>query len=343
LRKALRDSDPGDAVAQYLRSKKLKWKEVRVLAIGKSAEPMVRAARRVLGGRITKALIISPKNSDHPIPTVRSFRMGKRMQRFVLEGNEPLLCLISGGASSLAIVPVPGVTFRQKIRLNVKLLAAGTPIEKLNAARKKISAIKGGKLVENLSRPVLSLIVSDVIGDRLDVIASGLTVPKRSKQNIRNVLLLPSSTVANQISPPGWIVRRRAKPIRGDAFRKGIAHGRRLRAMKGPLLFVSHGETTVHVKGKGRGGRNLEFAMGVAKAISGTKHISLLSVATDGMDGTSKTGGAYVDETTWTRAPNPESALRENNTAELFHKLGDALPGNPTGINFADVQIGVVF
>jgi len=193
---ALRAADPGDAVARHLEREDLtRYSHIYVVGAGKAGVSMARAAERVLGRRIARGLLnvkyghtaklrrVELNECGHPVPD-RNGVDGARRIAEIAAGAGPddlVLCLISGGASALLPLPADPVTLDEKQETTKLLLACGADIHEINAVRKHISRIKGGQLAR-LASPaaVLSLLLSDVIGDDLDVIGSGPTAPDAS-------------------------------------------------------------------------------------------------------------------------------------------------------------------
>ena len=193
---ALQAADPGQAVARQLaREDFTRYRDIYVLGAGKAGYAMGRAAERVLGRRITRGLLnvkyghvgalrrIELNECGHPVPDRRGVEGARRIaQEAARAGADDLvLCLISGGASALLPLPADPITLDEKQETTKLLLACGADIHEFNTVRKHLSQIKGGQLAR-LARPatVVSLLLSDVIGDDLDVIGSGPTAPDAS-------------------------------------------------------------------------------------------------------------------------------------------------------------------
>jgi glycerate 2-kinase len=196
FRASLAAADPEDAVRRHL--KKLKtsqYRHIYVVGGGKAGASMARAVERSLGPRITAGLVnvkdghtarlrrIELNECGHPVPDARGIAGAERIARIAAsaQADDLVLCLISGGASALLPLPAPPVTLEEKQSVTRLLLACGATIHEINAVRKHISLIKGGQLAR-LAAPatVESLLLSDVIGDDLDVIGSGPTAPDAS-------------------------------------------------------------------------------------------------------------------------------------------------------------------
>src|SRR5581483_9142508 len=205
LKAALRAADPFQAVVRHLRREAeilitadrrydLRAVEnIYVIGAGKASARMAAALERLLGSRIAGGLVNAPQPSKlrrieinpagHPIPDRRGVAGARRIAQIARQAaaNDLLICLISGGASALLPLPAPGITLTEKRKITRSLLACGATIHEMNCVRKHISAIKGGQLAR-LAYPatLLTLILCDVIGDDLDVIGSGPTVPDRT-------------------------------------------------------------------------------------------------------------------------------------------------------------------
>lgn len=196
FRAALRAADPHDAVMRYLaRRDYSRFRHIYVIGAGKAGASMARAAERALGRRITGGLVnvkyghvaklrrVELNECGHPVPDERGVAGAKRIAEIASAAGvgDLVLCLISGGASALLPLPAPPITLAEKQEVTRLLLASGADIHEINALRKHLSAIKGGQLAR-LAWPakVEALLVSDVIGDNLDVIGSGPAAPDRS-------------------------------------------------------------------------------------------------------------------------------------------------------------------
>ena len=341
-------------------------------------------------------------DSGHPIPDARSVAAARRALE-VARAQSPrdlLVLLLSGGASALMALPVEGVTLQDKQQAVRLLLRAGATIDELNTVRKHLSAIKGGRLAVATPAPVVTLAISDVVGDDLSVIGSGPTMPDPSTYaNALAVLDARGGRGAYPSSVVGWLERGARgeapeTPKAGDpSMTKSAARiiGGRLSAVEGaataarargyqvhvidaaivgeareaarqfadavarlsskndsrphvPLCVVGGGETTVHVKGSGLGGRNQEFALSLAAELPGT--FAAASVGTDGIDGPTDAAGAIVDSTTAERAIarrlDAQQFLDNNDSYHFFSALDDLVRTGPTGTNVGDVQVALV-
>lgn len=389
-----------------------------VFGAGKAAARMALAVETVLGARISAGLIvvkdghaanlarIEQVEASHPVPSQAGVEGAQRILEMARSADAKTLaiCLLSGGASALLVAPAAGLTLQDKQEVTGLLLKAGATIGELNAVRKHLSAVKGGRLAQAAyPARVVTMILSDVIGDRLDVIASGPTapdessfadawsviekyglpekIPARVREHLQRglagtaaetvkrgdpCLLVTRNTIVGGINQalaaaheasrqrgyPAEIVNAELQGEAREAARllaltarltqAGMAAGERR-----CLLFG--GETTVTVKGTGKGGRNQELALAFALEIDGLQGISLLSAGTDGGDGPTDAAGALVDGSTAGRARGlgiePAAYLDDNNSYGFFQQL-DALSGErhhfktgPTGTNVMDLQI----
>jgi hydroxypyruvate reductase len=279
----------------------------------------------------------------HPVPDDRGQAAAQRILALVQGArmHDVILCLLSGGASALMVLPARGVTLGDKRTITNALLRAGAAISEINCVRKHLSSIKGGRLAAAARAPVVSLIISDVAGDDPAVIASGPTVPDPTTcadalgvlarygivvpDSLRDLLMRGALETPKVVTNPGKL-QIIARPA--DAFRTAAAHARahglavidlgdrcegearaiaqehaaRARAATGPCVILSGGECVVTVQGEGRGGPNTEFALALAIALDGAPCVWGLSADTDGLDGAARAAGALVTPTTLARA-----------------------------------------
>ena len=393
------------------------YEKVIVIGAGKGTAPMAKAVEELLGDRIGEGLIIVKYGhsqslskikcieASHPLPDEAGMKGTEEIIETLKDSDEKTLviCLLSGGGSALLVSPAEGITLGDKQVTTDLLLKSGASIEELNGVRKHLSRVKGGRLA-SIAYPatVITLILSDVIGDRLDVIASGPTVPDRStfmdavkvieKYNlvkklpnkVLSILLdgiagkLPDTPKAgedcykkgsavivgslrqainaarNAANKLGFDTEIVTDKLQGEAreaavYLADLAKMVRSSRMGGkPMCLLSGGETTVNVKGSGKGGRNQELALAFALEIEGVDGITLLSAGTDGTDGPTDATGAIVDGETIHFARklgvDPEKYLENNDSYNFFKKIdeGHHLITGPTGTNVMDVQIIMV-
>jgi glycerate 2-kinase len=397
------------------------FRRIIVIGAGKGTAPMARAVEEILGDRIDQGIIvvkyghtsslrkIVQREAAHPLPDEAGMRATAEIRELLKKAGKEtfVICILSGGASSLLVAPADGITLNDKRVITDLLLSSGADINELNSVRKHISAIKGGRLAE-IAYPatIVTMILSDVIGNRLDVIASGPTVPdsssfrdaldvihkysleKKIPAGVFSLLHLGVSGVIPDTPKSGAVFFQQVRNIVVGSIRQSV-EAARVRA--GELGFESHivtfelrgeardaarslaqtalsardsmkagerrcllagGETTVTVRGVGKGGRNQELALAFALEIEGRDGFSLLSAGTDGTDGPTDAAGAVVDGTTAPKARergmNPMEYLTNNDSYGFFRKF-DELTGEkahfmtgPTGTNVMDMQIILV-
>ncbi|MER3357879.1 MAG: DUF4147 domain-containing protein [Hoeflea sp. D1-CHI-28] len=349
---------PGPAVARALSERRMDVSppgRCHVVAIGKAAGEMMRAALDSLPGDMRgECLVITNYENDtslpgvdvrlagHPVPDGAGLEAGREVERLArsLGSEDVLLCLISGGGSALLPAPVEGLTLDEKVRVNELLLASGADIRAMNLVRQSLSRLKGGGLLRRAAPArVVSLILSDVIGDDLSVVASGPTVtPIGSRSEAvetlhmlgiwdamplaaRHVLLSEEPRTAPEQSD-AHLIGSNAQSLRaireaaGSAVRivdgtligpveeaaRKIAEARR-RDDDTPILLFG-GETTVRIRGTGQGGRNQELALRFAleaERLGLAVPWVFLSGGTDGRDGPTTAAGGCVDHLTLER------------------------------------------
>jgi hydroxypyruvate reductase len=333
--------------------------------------------------------------ASHPVPDEAGLRAGEALLGTVsgLTGDDLVVALVCGGGSALLPAPPDGLTLDDEIAVNRALLSSGAPIGEMNAVRKHVSRIKGGRLAAAAAPArVVSLIVSDIPGDNPALVASGPTVPDSAgRQDALRIIEryrmdLPPAVMDHIAGPaadaprPGDAVfanhavrviasaRRslnaaaelaRARgvtpvilsdAIEGEARDIGRMHGALAREIAlhaspfaPPVVLLSGGETTVTVRGDtGRGGRNGELTLSLARDIAGLDRVTALAADTDGIDGTEDNAGAFADATTWSRlvdsGADPAALLAANDSWGAFDRLGDLFVTGPTGTNVNDFR-----
>ncbi|MDA8135230.1 MAG: glycerate kinase [Desulfobacteraceae bacterium] len=393
-----------------------RFTKILVLGAGKAGASMAFALESVLGDRITAGLVIvkyghvRPLNhitlaeAGHPVPDENGLRATKKLLDLAREADENtlILCLMSGGGSALMTLPTPGLSLQDKQETTQLLLDCGASIHEINTIRKHLSGIKGGRLAKAAAPAVLAcLVLSDVVGDNLDIIASGPAVadpgtfgqcldiirarglapklppavlghlesgtrgqipetPKKGDPAFEKVshFLIANNSLAlgaaqKKAEAMGYHTLVLPAPVEGEArdaatlhaalARQILAQGRPLNP---PACILSGGETTVTLQGKGKGGRNQEFALASAIEIKGLEHVVVLSAGTDGTDGPTDAAGALADGTTAKRATRlglvPEHFLLENNAYPFFEALSDLFKTGPTLTNVMDLHILLV-
>ena len=376
-----------------------------VIGAGKASAEMARAVERHWPGPLSGLVVtrygyavpcerIEIVEAAHPVPDAAGLRAARRMLDRVrgLGPDDTVLCLISGGGSSLLPLPLDGITLEDKQHINQALLASGASISEMNCVRRHLSAIKGGRLAAACHpAKVLTLLISDVPGDDPRDIASGPTVADAStcadalaiirRYGIalpEHVLEVLRSGRGESVKPgdprlAGAEIRIIATPqmaleaaaqvaaaagvtphILGDSLEgeardvgkvmAGIAlqAARRGQPFQAPCVLLSGGETTVTVRGQGRGGRNVEFLLACAIALQGQPGIHGLAGDTDGVDGQEEIAGAHLAPDTlaraWAAGLRPAASLDDNDGHGFFQRLGDSVVTGPTLTNVNDFR-----
>jgi hydroxypyruvate reductase len=345
-------------------------------------------------GHVVPCEHIEIVEAAHPIPDAAGVQAAQRMLEMVrdLSEDDLVLCLISGGGSSLLPLPAPGLTLDIKKTMNRMLLASGARISEMNCVRRHLSAIKGGRLAAACyPAQVLSLLVSDVPGDRPMDIASGPTVPDptscgdalsilrrhgidmpgavrdllesgrgesikpgdprlaRAEVRIIATPQMALEAAAEAARAAGLAPHILSDAIEGEARDVGTVLAAiamqvadRGQPFLPPCVLLSGGETSVTVRGNGRGGRNVEFLLSLAIALKGHPRIHALAGDTDGVDGQEEIAGACIGPDTlaraWASSLRPLDVLARNDAHSFFRSLGDALVTGPTRTNVNDFR-----
>ena len=383
-----------------------------VLGAGKGVAPMGAAVEELLGDRIDTGMLvvkyghglplqqIAQVEAAHPVPDAA----GAAATRALLElaagaaADDLVLCLLTGGASALTPAPVSGVTLEDMQQVTELLLRSGATITELNAVRKHLSRFSGGQLARTAAPAgVVSVIVSDVVGDALDVIASGPTAPDVS--TFADCMDILARYGLGSAMPPavlhhlrqGQLHQEAETPKPGDALFRHVqntlvatnrqaldaaaeqarSHGFRpviltdrmvgeareqaallvtqarqmaaeLAADAQPVCLLAGGETTVTLRGRGRGGRNQEMALAASLALQDCPHICALFAGTDGT--TDAAGGcAWAGNLAVAGLEQARRALEENDSYAILHHCGALLRTGPTRTNVMDLAILLVW
>jgi glycerate 2-kinase len=378
---------------------------VIVIGAGKASAAMAQAVERNWPRQLSGLVVtrygyavpctqIEIVEAAHPVPDAAGMHAAERMLELVahLAPDDLVLCLISGGGSALLPLPAKGLTLDLKQNVSRALLASGATISEMNCVRRHLSAIKGGRLAAACyPAQVLTLLISDVPGDRPLDIASGPTVadPTTSADALAIVrrygIALPQAVLEllesgrGESVKPGdpRLARARALTIAtpqmaleaaaavgrdagiavhilGDAIEgeakdvgkvfAGIARqvAERDQPFVAPCVLLSGGETTVTVRGSGRGGRNVEYLLSLAIALEGHGRIHALAGDTDGVDGQEEIAGAYLSPDSLERARSlglkPKDMLDNNDAHGFFSALNDSVITGPTLTNVNDFR-----
>ncbi len=376
-----------------------------VIGAGKASAAMARAVEDAWPGPLSGLVVtrygygvpcerIEIAEAAHPVPDAAGEKAARRLLALVsgLREDDLVLCLISGGGSSLLPLPAPGLTLEDKQNLSRALLKSGATISEMNCVRRHLSAIKGGRLAAACHPArVLTLLISDVPGDNPMDIASGPTVADPTTcadalAIVRRygidvppaVLALLESGEGESVKPgdvrlarcetrivatpqqaleaAAQVARAAGYPafilgdaLEGEASDVGAVHAgiarqvaERDQPVPAPCVLLSGGETTVTVRGEGRGGRNVEFLLALGVALQGHPRIHALAADTDGVDGQEEIAGACLAPDTlaraWALGIKPRDALANNDGHGFFEALGDAVVTGPTLTNVNDFR-----
>ncbi|MGE0550136.1 MAG: DUF4147 domain-containing protein [Kofleriaceae bacterium] len=342
------------AVAQPAIVQRLAVRTVIGLAVGKAAIAMARGA-----GPVTRGLVVSTAHEtpdlpsgwryvrgSHPEPDAASEAAGTEALSLIRSAApaDIVLALISGGSSALLELPVPGVSIDELASRVRARMRAGDSIHELNRLRTTLSAIKGGQLAAVSRASVISLVISDVVGDELAVIGSGPTIAHRASDHAE--LIAPMSSfaeaVVDALGQRGIPARRIEAPFVEDV--KEVA----VQLASSSDVVVGWGEPTVTLgASSGEGGRARQLALELARRLRGTDRSALVA-GSDGVDGPvamsgAAIAGAFVDGTTWDAIAaagiDPEAALARADAGPALAAVGAQLITGATGINHADVMI----
>lgn len=346
---SIREVQPDSAVIRALKETTLNGK-IKLVAAGKAAWQMAKAASNYLGERLEQGIVITkyghvrgelPRirccEAGHPVPDEGSFDAARKALALTenLTKDDTVLFLLSGGGSALFELPlIPAEALQDVTR---QLLACGADIVEINTLRKRLSAVKGGRFAQHCTpAKVFSIILSDILGDPPDMIASGPTCPDSStcadameivrrydlslREETKQLLMVETpKTLANA----QWMITGSVRELCAAAARScrklgyepffltdrlccqareaGSVMASILRTHAGDgkkLAFLAGGETVVRLTGSGKGGRNQELALAAAEGISGLSNAALFSVGSDGTDGPTDAAGGFVDGAT---------------------------------------------
>ncbi|MEE3293839.1 MAG: glycerate kinase [Pseudomonadota bacterium] len=375
-----------------------------VVGAGKAAASMAQALEACCPGPLSGVVLtpyghaktcsgIEVLEAAHPIPDRAGLRTADRILDIAVSLNEGdlMLCLLSGGGSSLLTLPIEELSLTEKQQINRQLLESGADISQINCVRKHLSRIKGGRLAEAAwPGSTFTLMISDVPDDNPAVIASGPTVADHSScadalliidhygielnTRIRSLLSdgsletpkpgaaklarsghriigspeLGLSAAAVYGREKGFVIHSLGSQVVGESRQVGVEHALMLQDMiktntnNSPLLLLSGGETTVTVRGSGRGGPNREYLLAAAQTLNGLPGAWGIACDTDGIDGSPDAAGAVIGPDTLAHAAalglDAKTMLSKNDTGTFFSVLGDAVVTGPTCTNINDFR-----
>jgi len=376
-----------------------------VVGAGKASAAMARAVEQNWPGPLSGLVVtrygyavpcerIDIVEAAHPVPDAAGMHAAQRMLERVgaLREDDLVLCLFSGGGSALLPLPAAGLTLDLKQTVGRALLACGATISEMNCVRRHLSAIKGGRLAAACHPArVLTLLISDVPGDRPIDIASGPTVadpttcadalaivrrygielpapvrevlesgrgesvkpgdPRLARSTVRMIATpqMALETAARVAREAGLAPHILGDAIEGEARDVGkvfagmaLQVAERNQPFDAPCVLLSGGETTVTVRGRGRGGRNVEYLLSLAIALEGHARIYALAGDTDGVDGQEEIAGGCIGPDSlarsWSLGLRPNDMLDNNDAHAFFAALGDSVITGPTLTNVNDFR-----
>ncbi len=391
------------------------FENIFIVGAGKASATMAQKAESILGELITGGAIVTKYGfgkklervplieAGHPVPDKNGIAGAEKIIEVCKNAGEHdlIINLLSGGASALLPMPADGVSLDEKAKTTNLLLKSGATINELNTIRKHLSKIKGGKLPEySYPAKMISLILSDVVGDKLDVIGSGITVkdtttyqdciaiikkynfqnkfPKsvfahlqkgyysetetlslkeNNTFNISNFIVGNNSIALNKIKHEAtregyktkivnWQLEGEAKTVAKDIVKYVLNFVKQKSEPDKKYCFLYGGETSVTIKGNGKGGRNQELVLAAAIELNNIEGITLLSGGTDGNDGPTDAAGAICNGETVNfgleLGADATEYLEKNDSYNYFKKINSLVITGPTGTNVMDVQIVLV-
>lgn len=346
INRAIQAVLPDEAVRRALNGKEFPGRVI-LLSVGKAAWRMAYSACEVLKNRISTGIVITKYGhvqgelpgircfeAGHPVPDENTYAATGKALRMVqeLQDSDTVLFLLSGGGSALFESPLVSADELQGI--TGQLLACGADIVEINTVRKRLSAVKGGRFALHCAPAhVFSIILSDIVGDPVDMIASGPACPDSSSstqalavaEKYKLMLSDEARTLLQQETPKtldnsSWKITGSVRELciaaaqacrelgyepeiltdteQGEARQVGAFLGRAAAQMadtKTPKAIIIGGETVVKLTGKGKGGRNQELALSAAGQIAGLPNVLVLSLGSDGTDGPTDAAGGIVD------------------------------------------------
>lgn len=390
---AINASLPYEQTARYLRELSLPRKELTVFSIGKAAVPMARAAADILGERIKTGLVVTKYDhtgdfsspffevieASHPVSDENSILAAEKALAIAdrLTENDTVIVLLSGGGSALFEKSKVSPALQRDI--TKKLLARGAAIEEINALRRRLSLVKGGRFAARCyPAKVITLALSDVLSNDKSVIASGITVNDETTDAEVKALAekylfdVPEAELAVlfekeelKIDHGGYYFIGDIKSLCSGAMKKaeelgykaecvsealtGEARGKAVELLdhinyeNGRHAYIWGGETTVTLKGSGRGGRNQEMALTAAIVLRGAEHVVFASAGSDGTDGPTDAAGGIAEGDTFDKLKalgiDPEEELNNNNSYFALQKADALIITGPTGTNVNDITL----
>lgn len=396
-KQAIEAVKPDAAVRRALENVELRGK-VYLVSVGKAAWQMANAAQKVLGGRIESGIVLTKYGhvqgeienvrcleAGHPVPDENSYAGTRAVLELTggLSEEDTVLFLLSGGGS--ALFELPKIANDEMQDITGQMLACGAQIQEMNTIRKRLSNVKGGRFAQWCAPAhVESIVLSDVLGDPLDMIASGpaaadtttaeqaaaiaekygLRLSEAARRCLKEETPKELKNVRTQIIGSVRELCRAAEAAcaalgyqtvfltdllsceASEAGRMMAAILRSHAAEEGKLAFLMGGETVVHLKGNGLGGRNQELALAAAEGLDGLERAAVISVGSDGTDGPTDAAGGYVDGFSASELERKgvrlSEALAQNDAYHALAAIDALVMTGPTGTNVNDVTIGLL-
>ena len=398
VRQAIQAVKPDEAVRRALGQVQLTGR-VYLVAVGKAAWQMAAAAVRYLETPLHRSIVITKYDhvmgeipgvtcyeAGHPVPDENSFAATRAVLELTenLSAEDTVLFLLSGGGSALFELPLVDAEVLQAVTR--RLLAGGADITEINTIRKRLSQVKGGRFALHCAPArVETVILSDIIGDPVDMIASG---PAAADPVTSEQAQVVARKYGLDVFPEVWDCLGQETPkevpnvhtqiigsvrqlcraaeqsarelgyecifltdrLTGEASDTGRWMAEELLKYKDSgkkLALLAGGETVVHLKGSGKGGRNQELALAAAEVLDGISHAALISVGSDGTDGPTDAAGGYVDGDTVRafaeRGMDIRHYLANNDAYHGLQAVGNLIITGPTGTNVNDVTVGLIW
>lgn len=389
---ALKASSPRKNVEDAL-SQREYADNITLIAAGKAACTMADAAYDVLGDKIRKGYVITKYfhsfplpdvfevfEAGHPLPDENSVKHTKTVIDAVksLTEKDKVIFLLSGGASALFESPV--IPLESLIGITEKLLRCGADITEINIIRKKLSSVKGGNFAKMCPCDIDCFILSDVLGDKIEMIASGPCCDdKTTVLDAQNILKkygidfnLPDDIDKTEVTNAenhiigslgmlcdgakkcaeslGYKTHIVTTSMTGEAQEKAREIAKHAIGFASSphekTVFIYGGETTVTIKGNGKGGRNQEIALSAAIELKNTEDILIFSLGSDGTDGPTDAAGGMADGHSYKKmlsaGISPEEYLNDNNSYDALKTIGDIIITGPTGTNVNDITVVII-
>ncbi len=331
----------------------------QIIAVGKAATAMARAAMEHFGADIPTLVVTKYDHTEalpncckvieaaHPVPDENSLVAGYEIHKTVrtMPENSHLLMLVSGGASALAEFPNDGMTLTGLMAENQQMLAQGYDIHAMNARRKELSQIKGGRLLATFQGElVTTLAISDVQGDDLSVIGSGIGDAPEFYRFSFDPFIVASNAIARHASAKaatdmGLNVLTNSETLYADVYDLAASIGETLRHAP-PGLYIWGGEPTIVLPpDPGQGGRNQALALALAREVSGIIGLTILVAGTDGTDGPTDAAGGFASGATWSE--DAARFMRQADAGRFLEQAGALFKSGPTGTNVMDLLIAL--